>query len=86
MQAIDIIHDVYTMHKNKWGVMVNTCKEFHLLPLSKGYASIRDFATPSVFQMIFSVDLDIKFLMIKIRHSVRDGSSPYKVAKSFMEA
>ena len=42
------MHDVYTMHKNKWGVMVNTCKEFQLLPLSKGYASIRDFATPGM--------------------------------------
>ena len=46
LQAINIIHDVYIMQKNKWGVMVNTCKEFQLLPLSKGYASIRDFATP----------------------------------------
>ena len=30
--------------KNKGGVMVNTCKEFQLRPLSKGDPSIRDFA------------------------------------------
>ena len=47
LQAIINIHDVYTMYKNKWGVMVNTCKEFQLLPLSKGDTSIRDFAPPS---------------------------------------
>ena len=47
LQAINIIHDVYIMQKNKWGVMVNTCKEFQLLPLSQGYPSVRDFAPPS---------------------------------------
>ena len=35
--------------------------------------------------MIFSVDLDIKFLMKKIRPSVRDGSSPDGGAKSLIE-
>ena len=44
LQAINTIHDGYTMYKNKWGVMVNTCKEFHILPLNKGDPSIRDFA------------------------------------------
>ena len=34
LQAINIIHDVYIMQKNKWGVMVDTCKE--LEPLTKG--------------------------------------------------
>ena len=35
--------------------------------------------------MMFPVDFDIKFVMKKIRPSIRDGSSPYGGAKSLME-
>ena len=45
LQAINIPDMVFIcmMYKNKWCVIVNTCKEFHILPLSKGDPSVRDF-------------------------------------------
>ena len=41
-----IIHDVYIMYKNKWCVMVNTCKEFETLPVSQGDVLVRGPSRP----------------------------------------
>ena len=40
------IHDVNIMYKNKWCVVVNTCKEFDTLPVSQGDVLVRGPSRP----------------------------------------
>ena len=40
------IHVVYIMYKNKWCVVVNTCKEFETLPVSQGDVLVRGPSRP----------------------------------------